>query len=112
MLGETFPQYTNPALDTVGMSFAAHSMSDQYMRIISNQVIRQINEKNTPEQNRKRTDFISRIDRTDAYPPNVARNNTFLHMESVLGELFRYQHSNNSSKTALTRLEDNTREFI
>ena len=112
VLGETFPQYTNPALDTVGMSFAAHSMSDQYMRIISNQMIRQINEKNTPEQNRKRTDFISRIDRADAYPPNVARNNTFLHMESVLGELFRYQHSNNSSKTALIWFEENTREFI
>lgn len=64
--------------------------------MISNQVLRQLDENNTPYAKRKRDDFILKIDHSDAYSPNVERNNTFIHLESVLGELFKHQHSNRS----------------
>ncbi|MBW5407201.1 hypothetical protein ACISK3_03675 [Morganella morganii] len=73
--------------------------------------MRQLDKNNTPYSKRKRNDFISKIDHSDAYPPNVARNNTFIHLESVLGELFKHQHCNAVSKTALTRFTEKAHEF-
>ncbi|KKY64757.1 triacylglycerol lipase [Morganella morganii] len=111
VLEDIFPQHTNPNLDSVMFSFLDHSMVSNYMSLISNQVLRQLNENNTPYAKRKRNDFISKIDHSDAYPPNVERNNTFIHLESVLGELFKHQHSNAVSQTALTRFTEKAHEF-
>lgn len=111
VLEKIFPQHTNPDLDSVVFSFLDHSMVSNYMSLISNQVLRQLDENNTPYAKRKRDDFISKIDHSDAYPPNVARNNTFIHLESVLGELFKHQHSNAVSQTALTRFTEKAHEF-
>ena len=111
VLEKIFPQHTNPDLDSVVFSFLDHSMVSNYMSLISNQVLRQLDENNTPYSKRKRDDFISKIYYSDAYPPNVTRNNTFIHLESVLGELFKHQHSNAVSQTALTRFTEKAHEF-
>lgn len=111
VLEKIFPQHTNPDLDSVVFSFLDHSMVSNYMSLISNQVLKQLDENNTPYSKRKRDDFISKIDYSDAYPPNVARNNTFIHLESVLAELFKYQHSNAVSQIALTRFTEKAHEF-
>ena len=111
VLEDVFPRHTNPNLDSLILSSRDHSMVSQYMSLISNQVLRQIDENNTLVSKAQRDHFISKIDDSDAYPPNVERNNTFIHLEAVLGELFKQQHSSPVSQIALTRFTEKAHEF-
>lgn len=113
-LAKTFPQNTNPTLNSIGTDPRSHSMAHRYLPYIHNQVLELADPGRDMNRKEMRVMFREEVEKgaANSNPEEVERNREFLALQDMLAVALRLTQAKETGKNALLRFAAVTEEEV